>query len=412
MRNGWRTCTLGEAFHTVTGNTPPKKQAEFYGDCIPFVKPPELTDGWITGADDNLSEAGAAVARVLPRHSVLVSCIGNLGKTGIADVPVAFNQQINAILPDDSKATPMFVFYWALSPGFQQELQSRAGGTTVPIVNKSKFNQLTIPLPPLAEQQRIVAILDEAFAGIATATAHAEKNLANARELFESHLNAVFTQKGDGWVEKTLGEIADFKNGLNFTKRSKGEKIRIVGVKDFQSSYWIPMDDLETVQIEGVLSEAYTLKKHDILTVRSNGNKQLIGRCILAGEHPGKVSHSGFTIRIRTHSSDAEPKYLTHYLKSGGVREMLVKSGGGTNISSLNQKALCSLPVRLPERREQSRIVTRIEAIKAESVRLHSLYRQKLDALAEIKQSILAKAFAGELTAKADKVLAEAGSEK
>jgi type I restriction enzyme S subunit len=97
-----------------------------------------------------------------------------------------------------------------------------------------------------------VAILDEAFEGIDRAIANTEKNLANSRELFESYLNVIFTQKGDGWEEKKLGDIATFRNGLNFTKSSKGESIKIVGVKDFQNYFWVQEDQLDSVTKEEI----------------------------------------------------------------------------------------------------------------------------------------------------------------
>ncbi len=154
---GWVEKCLGEVFTTVTGNTPPKNNADFYGDFIPLVKPPELCDSTVDSAADGLSEVGAAVARTLPPKSILVSCIGNLGKIGLNIVPVAFNQQINAILPDESKAIPEFMFFQVLSSSFKEQLEAMASGTTVPIVNKSKFNSVTIVLPPLAIQKAIVA---------------------------------------------------------------------------------------------------------------------------------------------------------------------------------------------------------------------------------------------------------------
>ena len=155
---------------------------------------------YLTSAADGLSKTGAAVARTLPPQSILVSCIGNLGKIGLNTVPVAFNQQINAILPDEVRAIPEFMFYQVLSDRFKKQLEALASGTTVPIVNKSKFNSIEIVLPPFPVQQRIVGILDEAFASIATAKANAEKNLQNARAVFESHLQSVFTHRGEGWV--------------------------------------------------------------------------------------------------------------------------------------------------------------------------------------------------------------------
>lgn len=199
--------------------------------------------------------------------------------------------------------------------------------------------------------------------GLAAATANVEKNLKNARELFESYVDSVFQRQVD-WDKKTLGAIAEFKNGLNFTKSSKGEKIRIVGVKDFQSHFWVPIDELESAQIDGDLNQAYLLRKNDILTVRSNGNKQLIGRTILAGEVAGKVYHSGFTIRIRIVSSNVDPVYLVRYLKSGAVRRALIESGDGAQISNLNQQALTALPVMLPKLAEQKETELVMNALK------------------------------------------------
>lgn len=154
---GWEEKSLGDTFITVTGSTPPKNMASYYGNYMPFVKPPELLDDNIDSAADNLSEKGTTVARTLPIKSVLVSCIGNLGKIGFNVVPVAFNQQINAILPQEELAIPEFMFFQTLSMGFRNRLERMSSGTTVPIVNKSRFNSIKIVLPPLAEQKAIVS---------------------------------------------------------------------------------------------------------------------------------------------------------------------------------------------------------------------------------------------------------------
>src|SRR5690606_28600766 len=119
--------------------------------------------------------------------------------------------------------------------------------------------------------------LDEAFEGIATAKANAEKNLENVRTLFERELQAVFAQLGSDWSKRHLGEIAEFKNGLNFSQRSSGQTVRIVGVGDFQSNYMLPVSELSFVTIDGALGSSYELRKNDILTVRSNGSKDLVG---------------------------------------------------------------------------------------------------------------------------------------
>ncbi|MEJ0015348.1 MAG: hypothetical protein WDN25_02075 [Acetobacteraceae bacterium] len=179
-------------------------------------------------------------------------------------------------------------------------------------------------------------------------------------------------------------------------------------MKDFQKNFYVPAGQLETAQISGKLSVDYELRVGDILTVRSNGNKQLIGRCILASEVPEKTSHSGFTIRIRTASKEVTPAYLIHFLKSKASREMLIESGDGANIASLNQQALSALPVTLPPIADQLAITDKIESIATAIKNLEIVYRRKLNHLEELKQSILRKAFSGELTAHPAQSLPEA----
>lgn len=308
---------------------------------------------------------------------------------------------------DANRVIKKFLYYW-FDWDSERIKSDQGAGTTMTHVTKGAMENRRLMLPPLTEQNRIVAILDEAFEGIDMAIANAEKNLGNARELFSNYLDSVFVQPWEGGIQKRLGDIATFKNGLNFTKGSKGEIIKIVGVKDFQKNFYVPTDQLETAQIDGHLSADYELRVGDILTVRSNGNKQLIGRCILASEVPEKTSHSGFTIRIRTASREISPAYLVHFLKSKASREMLIESGDGANISSLNQQALSALPVTLPPIADQLAITDRIEAMVAMVEDLEVVYQKKLDSLTELKQAILRKAFAGELTAHPDKALQEA----
>jgi type I restriction enzyme S subunit len=193
--DGWVEKKLGEVFSTVTGNTPPKNTPEFYGSFIPLVKPPELLDAPLDSASDGLSEAGAKVARTVPPRSLLVSCIGNLGKIGINTVPVAFNQQINAILPNETKALPEFLFLQLLSTRFREQLESLASGTTVPIVNKSKFNSIEIVIPPLDEQHRIVGYLNNLKEETSRLTSFYTQKLAALEDLKKSLLHQAFTGK-------------------------------------------------------------------------------------------------------------------------------------------------------------------------------------------------------------------------
>lgn len=404
MREGWFIKKLGEICNFQGGSQPPKSQfiSEDREEYVRFLQirdfksdkhivyiPASSKNRLCNETDIMIGRYGASVGQILR------------GKAG------AYNVALIKTIPNEKIIDRNFFFFYLNSSLFQKPLTSVSDRSAQAGFNKEDISSFDIPLPPLPEQKQIVAILDEAFEGIDRAIANAEKNLDNSRELFESYLNAIFTQKGDGWEKKKLGDIATFRNGLNFTKSSKGESIKIVGVKDFQNHFWIQEAELDSVTIDANLKEIDILRKGDILTVRSNGNKELIGRCLLANELSEKTSHSGFTIRIRIEKEDIYPQFIVHYLKSKELRKQLAESGGGISISSLNQQGLSLIIINFPTFLKQKAIVANIDEIAFETQRLEAIYRQKLVALNELKQSILQKAFTGELTANTPKTIKE-----
>ena len=387
---GWKKTTIGEAFETATGSTPPKSKNEYYGDFMPFVKPPELCNGEIASAVDNLSENGADVARVLPPDSLLISCIGNLGKIGLNTVAVAFNQQINAIKPAPDRAIPRFMFFQALSPDFKNQLQSLSSGTTVPIVNKSKFNSIAISLPPLPEQERIVAILNEAFVGIATATADAQRNLHNARELLQSVRQSTFEQKED-WVQTTIGEAFDTATGTTPPKSNAlyyGNFMPFVKPPELRDA---PLDSAMDNLSEAGADVARTLPPKSIL-VSCIGNLGKIGLNTVAVAFNQQIN------AILPDERKAIPKLMFHQALSSSFKEQLEALSGGTTVPIVNKSKFNSVTIVLPPMSEQKAIVSNLDDLTTKTRQLEAVYQRKLDALAELKQSLLQRAFAGELT--------------
>ena len=405
----WRIRTIGEVTTIVNGGTPKSELSEYWNGDVFWITPKDmgkLESIYVSNTSRKISQSGLqkSSAKLIPNNSVILSTRAPIGHLAINQVAMATNQGCRGLVPKSDIDTKFLFYFLKLNT---QLLDDLGTGTTFKELSTNSLAGVKIPLPPLPEQKRIVEILDEAFEGIDRAIALAEKNLANARELFESYLNAIFTQKGDGWEKKKLGDIATFRNGLNFTKSSKGESIKIVGVKDFQNHFWIQEAQLDSVTIDTNLKEIDILRKGDILAVRSNGNKELIGRCVLADELSEKTSHSGFTIRIRIERKDIYPQFIVHYLKSRELRKQLVESGGGISISSLNQQGLSLIIISFPTFLEQKAIVANIDEIASETQRLENIYRQKIAALNELKQSILQKAFTGELTADTPKAAKE-----
>ena len=153
----WEVVKLEQVGEVVTGNTPSKAKKEYWiNGTIDFVKPPDLRNSCITTASEKISEHAVHVARLVPSGSVLVSCIGNIGRVGYSLKKTAFNQQINAIVPNDT-INSIYLFFVLQTQA--EQIEKLKAVTTIPIVNKSKFMQVLIPLPPLPVQKRIAEIL-------------------------------------------------------------------------------------------------------------------------------------------------------------------------------------------------------------------------------------------------------------
>lgn len=387
----WTIDSLGNLFQTVTGSTPPKSQKDNYGCDVPFVKPPELLNSVIFETADNLSDKGASISRTLPSGSILISCIGNLGKVGINSKVVAFNQQINGIKADDSFVSK-FMFYQALSPWFNSQLEELASGTTVPIVNKSKFNSIRVVLPPIPEQKCIVAILDQAFADIEQARAKTEQNLKNARELFESYLQQVFSQHGDDWGVKKIAEIAETCLGKMLDKKkNKGNPkpyLRNQNVQWFN----INTDDLLEMRFEGSEYERYAIKKGDLV--------------ICEGGYPGRgaiweqdedIFFQKALHRIRCHNP-LYNRWVLYYLYLSDCNGTLKNSFTGAGIQHFTGKSLKQLALPIPPVELTEKFVRNFDELFNHVISLEHIYHNKLKSIDQLKKSILQKAFSGELT--------------
>lgn len=397
MKAGWHSVRLGDVCEVFTGPFGSLlHKSDYVSAGTPLINPVNISDGKIVVGSEktvNQKTLNRLRAYALSEGDIVVGRRGEIGRCAVIERDQAgwLCGTGCFFIKRSANVDPRFLSELIGAPLYRQRLERAATGTTMKNLSNQALQNLSIALPPVSEQKAIVAILDEAFAELATATANAEKNLRNARDLFDSCVSSIFREDHD-WEEVTLGEVAEFKNGLNFNKRSKV----------------VPLDDLDRVRIDGELNDAYVLRRGDILTVRSNGNKQLIGRCILAPEISSKTSHSGFTIRIRITRPDIDPHYLVRYLKSAEARKSLVESGDGAQISNLNQQALTSLSVKLLKPKEQRDVVARLEGIEAEANRLELFYEQRISQLAELRQSILQIAFSGRLNSLPSEAIEEA----
>ena len=399
MKKGWQTKTLGEICDIERGGSPRPIQ-EFITTApngINWIKIGDATASgkYIYKTEEKIKPEGVKRSRMVYEGDFILSNSMSFGRPYIMKTTGCIHD--GWLVLHQPKVDPDYLYHALSSDLVFDQFDRLAAGSTVRNLNIGLAKSVEIPYPPLAEQRRIVGVLDEAFAGLATAKANAEKNLQNARALFESHLQSVFTQRGKGWVEKRLTDIAEFKNGLNFTRQSNGQTLRMVGVGDFQEHSVVPIETLQSVTIDGKLSDDYLIRRDDILTVRSNGSKDLVGRCMIVPDVDGMTSFSGFIIRIRFDTRTLSPRFLLHFMKSSATRERLTRDGGGANISNINQAKLSELPVSLPSFKQQEEIANRLDDLREETQRLARLSERKLAALEALKKSLLHQAFIGEL---------------
>lgn len=158
------------------------------------------------------------------------------------------------------------------------------------------------------------------------------------------------------WPTKRLGDLAEFRNGVNYNKNSFGVGVKVVGVSDFQDYTKPRYGDLAQINPEGIVTERNTLRDGDIVFVRSNGNRELIGRSLFIEQPPEKITHSAFTIRLRFTAPEVYPKFYAYCFRTPLIRQSLTAQGGGTNINNLNQDILNALKVPFPPLQVQRRI--------------------------------------------------------
>jgi type I restriction enzyme, S subunit len=398
MKAGWVAKSLHQIGTTSTGSTPKTSEKGNYGDFIPFVKPADFnTDGTVNYENGGLSELGLKKARCVPAGSVLMVCIGaTIGKCGFCERDVTTNQQINSLKPF-KEVFYKFVYYQMLTESFQQQVFQNAGQATLPIIIKSKWSELTISFPSLPEQQRIVGILDEAFVGIATAKANTERNLQNARALFESHLQSVFNERSYRWEDKPLAELCDPARDITYGVIKLGEEVPD-GVPCLRTSNvrWLRIDTDGMKRIAPSLSEQYarTILKGGEVLVNVRGT--LGGVSVAAPEMVGwNVSREVAVVPVDPSRINSE--YLTFWIGAGVSQKWLGGVKKGAAYIGINLEDLRMLPVKAPEFDEQAAIVRQLNAYHEKTLRLESIYQQKLTALEALKMSLLNQAFTGQL---------------
>lgn len=291
---------------------------------------------------------------------------------------------------DKKQLIPNWFLYYSLSNEYQNEIQKQVTGATRQRISRTNLGLVSVPLPPLPEQQRIVSILDEAFAALAKAKANAEQNLKNSKELFESYLQGVF--ENGNWETKELNEITEVKDGTHDSPKYIKEGIPFVTQKNIKPD-GLSFD--ETKFITNTDHEKFHKRSNvtsgDILISMIGANRGMAA--IVDDKRVFSIKNVGL---IKS-SDKINMNYLLYFLKSSiAMKYVLYMSNGGAQ-EFVGLTALRSFPIPLPPLKDQQTIVSQLDALRAQTQKLEAVYQKKIADLEELKKSILQKAFAGEL---------------
>lgn len=414
MRKGWHIAKLGDICKFENGdrgkNYPGRKA--FVQKGIPFINAGHLTDGGIDVV--NMDFIPRDRFNLLSNGKIadgdLLFCLrGSLGKFAVVEglKEGAIASSLIIVRPKD-RLNKYYLAAYFRSSLCSDMIERFENGAAQPNLSAKSLSLFEIPLPSLPEQARIVAILDEAFEGIAVAVANAEKNLANARALFNRYLQAAFNRRGDGWRELSLGDIAQVKGGKRVPKGYKlltePTGFPYLRVTDFTETGTIDISDLRYVSKEVQKQiQAYVIYSTD-LYVSIAGT---IGR---TGIIPQELDGSQLTENAcrLVFKQDFSNRFVYYFTQTSDFIEQTIVNTRTAAQPKLALSRLSTIRLGFPNFAEQERLADSFDRLREETQRLESVYRQKLACLAELKQAILQKAFAGELTAQPEKALQKA----
>jgi|MTBAKSStandDraft_2_1061841.scaffolds.fasta_scaffold20997_2 type I restriction enzyme S subunit len=387
MNAGWELKKLGDVCDIIGGGTPSKANTAFYEGNIPWATVRDMNGETLKSTEFKITHDAVrqSSTNIIPKGNVIIATRVGLGKVCLVAQNTAINQDLRGIIPKNkNKIIETYLFWWLKS--ISHTIEAAGTGATVKGVKLPFVKSLQIPLPPLPEQKRIVAILDEAFTSIDTAKKNTEKNLKNARELFESHLNEVFTKKGEGWVEKRLGEECEILMGQSPVGTSYNTEG--VGVPLING----PVEFGGTDPFSKTVASKYTTKPTKmcqegdlILCVRGSTT----GRMNIAGQD-SCIGRGVAAIR-----SLRNQNWVNHFINFN--REKIYSLGSGSTFPNVSNSVLEKIIIPLPPIEHREKIIKKIQQLVVNTNRLESIYQRKLTALDELKKSLLHQTFSGQL---------------
>lgn len=392
MRYGWELKKLGDIGKVSMCKRILKKQTSTTGD-IPFYKIGtfgKIPDAFIS---KKIYDEYRSKYSFPKKGDILLSASGTIGRRVIYDGEPAYFQDSNIVWIDNDESEVsneyLYIFY-----GFCNWNPSK--GATISRLYNDDLRKIQIPIPPLQEQQQIVAILDEAFEAIYQAKANIEKNIENAKELFQSKLNQIFSQKGEGWEEKTLGEVCKKTSNIKWQDHKNKEYQYI----DLSSVSRETLKVAETVIVNDKNAPSRAKKiieKGDVIFATTRPT--LKRATIIDEELDGQICSTGYVVLRPNDRISTE--WIFFYLLTSTFMDRMESLQRGASYPAVTDNDVKGSILSVPTSKIiESKYVFVMREIREGTNELILQYQEKLNSLEELKKSILQKAFAGELTNK------------
>jgi len=378
----WPILKLGDICRIELGKTPSRSNPKFWDvdkvsnnvwlsiADLPLSIKPVMSD-----SKEYITNEGANICKVVPKGTLIVSFKLSLGRLAITGRDLYTNEAIAALyinqdieLEQDYLYWYLIFFDWNAAAGSDIKVKGKT-------LNKAKLKELKVPIPPLPEQKRIVALLDTVFADLEQTRVKTEQNLKNSRELFDSYLQQVFSQKDDGWVEDVFDNILEIRSGRN------------------QKTVLDPNGEYPIYGSAGkVMGRANSYICEENTTII--GRKGTINSPMYMTTKFWNVDTAfGLIAGDKLHN-----KFLFYFCKSFDFSNL----DKGTTLPSLVKKDLVRIVMPFPKLDEQVSLVKKLDELSLNIEKVKNIYSEKLSSIDELKKSILQKAFSGELTATAE----------
>jgi type I restriction enzyme S subunit len=407
---GWTVTTLDQVATWGSGGTPSRRNPEYYGGDIPWVKTGELGQRLLQRTEETITELGLknSSAKIFPTGSVAIAMYGaTIGKTSVLGIDAATNQACAVGIPCEELTTKEYVFHYLCS---QKDAFIEAGkGGAQPNISQAIIKEWKIPLAPFNEQKRIADKLDAVLARVDACREHLNRAPAILQRFLQAVLAAATsgrlteewreeTKSSVEWRHTSVGSIlTDIRYGTAKKCLYEPKKTPVLRIPNILNGR-VNHDDMKYAKFEKGEVRKLALAAGDILMIRSNGSLGLVGRTALVTEREEGFLYAGYLIRLRVNQAFARPAYVSIFLTSPGSRsaiESVARSTSGVN--NINTEEIKALAISLPGVEEQDEIVRRVEALFAYADRLEARYTATRAQVERLTPALLAKAFRGEL---------------